>query len=80
MKIIYKDPQSKQDKLKVKVMKIMSMDLIRGVEVEELFPAENSEGEDGLYISTKLGGKKFWTNVELETLFIKKNKEERRLG
>jgi hypothetical protein len=77
-KVIYKPPATKSEKYLNIIMKIMVQDICRGVDIEELFSAENDEGKKGIYCSTELGGKKFWTFEELEKLFISKNGEKGR--
>jgi len=55
-------------------MKVMLAEITNGMKMEDLFPAQNTNGIFGIFCSTVMGGKKFWTYEELEKLFVHKIK------
>lgn len=77
MKILYKDVRGRHETLKFGILKDMVRDICEGVEFEELYTAI-SNGKEGIYCRTVMGGKKFWDAEELTKLFVRKNQEKKR--
>jgi len=77
-KILYNPPKSPSDKILISLMKKMAHNLTCGVDIEDLWSAQDMEGNSGLFCSTDNGGKIFWTFEELQELFIRKNNEWKR--
>jgi len=77
-RILYRIPKNRREKLEIVLMKEMVRNLCTGVKLEELYAAVNETGLEGIFCSTQMGGKKFWSFEELEKLFISKNGEEKR--
>ena len=78
MKYMYKDVRTPIGAIKSNLLKTMVLDLCEGVEMEELYTAISKYGKDGIFCSTRMGGKKFWEVDELTELFVRKNKEKKR--
>lgn len=78
-KYIYYLSNNPKEKAMIQTMKIMVINLTNGVKLDELYAAENVNGEKGIFCSTELGGQKFWTYNELLNLFVQKNGESKRL-
>jgi len=75
---MYRDVSTPYDIQRFNLLKGMVKNLCEGVEFEELYSAISESGKEGIFCSTKMGGKKFWDTEELTKLFARKNKEKKR--